>query len=83
MEKTPLVGQTQQERFRGDRKEYTDCEGKPGKKGNQSCARGRLREGLGRGTGQGSSLIKSFRLRVWAEEAAKSSRCCALMFCLY
>lgn len=68
--KTPLVDHILQERFIGDRKECTDHEGKTGKKREPGWFW--LGEGLGRGRGLGRLLIKSFRLKVWAEEAVKS-----------
>lgn len=59
MGKTPLVGHRQQERFTGDRKQYTDYEGKLGEKGNQSCARSRLRPAR-RGTGERDRAGEAF-----------------------
>lgn len=70
MGKTPLVDHILQERFIGDRKECTDHEGKTGEKREPGWFW--LGEGLGRGRGLGRLLIKSFRLKVWAEEAVKS-----------
>lgn len=46
-----------------------------GKKGTRlvpGADRGQQGEGLRRGTGLGRPLIKSFRLKVWAEGAVKS-----------